>query len=834
LLAAVFFAAVVATVVSTVLVMVRMPSRHPGPATPRGLAALLALAPLSSGPLVVLALGGTLRAVVGAAVVLVVADVLWLRLTRRWSWRGHAAWVATTTLSLSFLAYMLTASIAPGRGGLGTSAALLLWLVEVAVFALGFAYLWEVLDVTSRREWRRRLPDGLVGEPRSFPFVSLHVPAHNEPPDMVIETLRSLVALDYPAFEVVMVDDNTVDPALWHPLRDWCAAYDGPVPVRFVHLEDWPGFKSGALNYVLQHVTDPRAEVIGVVDADYVVEADYLRRTAPLFAERPRLGFVQTPQNYREWEHAPYLRRLFYSYEYFFRVSQVSRNELDAAIFGGTMGLIRRSALEEVGGWDEWCITEDAEVSLKMLRAGWSGQHVERAFGHGVMPLTFEALKRQRFRWCFGGVQILKAHWRSLMPWDRSPSNHLTQAQRWAYLSGGLQWFGDVLALAFAAILGVAGLSLAFGGDLVLRRFAGMLLVLPPLLLALVVVRAVVVLRLRSDATLRDSVGALLLWLALGWTVALACVRGLIQPEGVFLRTPKTREEPSVRDAVRANRVETVLGLGLLAIGVAVLLQGITLPAVALVTMLGWHAVGLLGAPVSSIAAMRAELTRPCAADGRASGCASGCRWACDPCGWAPARWHWPPSRCSAFPWRPPRAAPAGDLPTCSASCGARHRCRAGCSARRRPCLSRSRRQSPRPGGHPDRPRRRSSRSRRRRWRPSRRSRLRSRRPLPPRPHRGRRRRHPRRARHPRPPLRPRPLRRRQRRGGPPPLPPRPVSPRAAARRRAGLPGGGPAPAEAAARRRPDVDVTTTSSVVTRLLVLDGQAPSRQPGGARR
>lgn len=609
MLAAVFFAAVAATLVSTVLVLVRMPARHPGPATPRVLAALLALIPLSAGPLVVLAVGGTPRAVLGAAAVLLVADVLWLRLTRRWSWRGHAAWVASTTVSLSFLAYMLMASLAPGRGALGTSAGLLLWVVEVATFALGFAYLWEVLDVTSRREWRRRLPDGFVGQPAGYPFVSLHVPAHNEPPDMVIETLRSLVALDYPAFEVVMVDDNTVDPELWHPLRDWCAAYEGPVPVRFVHLEDWPGFKSGALNYVLQHATDPRAEVIGVVDADYVVDPDYLRRTAPLFADRPRLGFVQTPQNYREWTHAPYLRRLFYSYEYFFRVSQVSRNELDAAIFGGTMGLIRRSALEEVGGWDEWCITEDAEVSLKMLRAGWSGQHVERAFGHGVMPLTFEALKRQRFRWCFGGVQILKAHWRSLMPWDRSPSNHLTQAQRWAYLSGGLQWFGDVLALAFAAILGVAGLSLALGGDLVLRRFAGMLLVLPPLLLALVVVRAVVVLRLRSDATLRDSLGALLLWLALGWTVALACVRGLVQPEGVFLRTPKTREEPSLRDAVRANRVETGLGVLLAAIAAAVLLRQVTLPAVALATMLTWHAVGLLGAPASSIAAMRAELT---------------------------------------------------------------------------------------------------------------------------------------------------------------------------------------------------------------------------------
>src|SRR5207247_1583300 len=102
------------------------------------------------------------------------------------------------------------------------------------------------------------------------------------------------------------------------------------------------------------------------------------------------------------------------------------------------------AALEQVGGWDEWCITEDAELSLRLLKDGWSGRHVTASFGRGVMPLTFEALKRQRFRWCFGGVQILRRHWRSLLPWARDRDNRLTRGQRWAYLSGGLQWFGDL------------------------------------------------------------------------------------------------------------------------------------------------------------------------------------------------------------------------------------------------------------------------------------------------------------------------------------------------------------------------------------------------------
>ena len=195
------------------------------------------------------------------------------------------------------------------------------------------------------------------------------------------------------------------------------AAGRGVVPgheVKFVHLSDWPGYKSGALNYALEHMVEDSCELIGVIDSDYQIEPHFLRRCAPLFADA-KVGFIQAPQDYRDWQDAPFYRRLYYSYHYFFAVSQPSRNERDGAIFAGTMGLIRRRALEQAGGWDEWCITEDAELSLRILRNGWSGLHVDSSFGKGIMPLTFEALKGQRFRWCFGGIQILRRHWRSML-----------------------------------------------------------------------------------------------------------------------------------------------------------------------------------------------------------------------------------------------------------------------------------------------------------------------------------------------------------------------------------------------------------------------------------
>ena len=329
------------------------------------------------------------------------------------------------------------------------------------------AYLWEICDALGTAHWRRRITSSVRHSvpDADLPFVSLHVPAHNEPPDMVIATLRSLMRLDYPRYEIILIDDNTDDEALWRPVEDWCLRH----AVKFAHLADWPGYKSGALNYALREMTSDQAELIGVVDADYQLEPGFLRRCAPPFLD-PWIGFVQSPQDYRGWREAKYYRRLYYSYKYFFAVSQPSRNEHDGAIFAGTMGLIRRVTLDQLGGWNEWCITEDAELSLRLLRAGWSGLHVDETYGHGIMPLTFEALKGQRYRWCFGGIQILRMHWRSLLFGRQTAANHMSVSQRWSYLAGALQWYGDLLSLVFLIFLLAGAANLATGGGQLFRK----------------------------------------------------------------------------------------------------------------------------------------------------------------------------------------------------------------------------------------------------------------------------------------------------------------------------------------------------------------------------
>jgi cellulose synthase/poly-beta-1,6-N-acetylglucosamine synthase-like glycosyltransferase len=540
--------------------------------------------------------------VAGAAGLLAVSAV-WLPATRHWSARAHLAWAATFYLFAAYLAYMLWWTFVSHLGVLGTIGALVLWVLEAFAAFLGVAYLWELCDALGREAWERRVAgqerQAFPGDP---PFVSLQVPAYNEPPDMVIETLQSLAVLDYPAYEVIVIDDNTEEEDLWRPVESWCHEHG----VKFAHLADWPGYKSGALNYALREMVDPRTELIGVIDADYQLDPHFLSACAPLFADR-RVGFIQAPQDYRDWEQAPFYRRLYYSYKYFFAVSQPSRNERDGAIFAGTMGLIRRDAIERAGGWDEWCITEDAELSLRLLRDGWSGLHVDRSFGRGVMPLTFEALKGQRFRWCFGGIQILRRHWRLMMPGRPKRGNRMDLGQRWAYLSGAVQWYGDLLAVMFFLFLLLGAGNVALGGGLLFRKLSGFLLAAIPLLVVLGLVRAVALLRRGTGASWRDALGAFMVWQSTSVVVARASLQGLFAKEAEFLRTPKTAEDARWWDAVRGNLPESlfaVLGVAGMLGSVAAAGAGGYVTAVLLV----WPTAAFLSAPLNSLGAQRAIL----------------------------------------------------------------------------------------------------------------------------------------------------------------------------------------------------------------------------------
>jgi len=383
--------------------------------------------------------------------------------------------------------------------------------------------------------------------------VSIHVPIHNEPPEMVRETLLALSRLDYANYEVLVLDNNTVDPDVWQPVRDTCAQL-GP-RFRFFHLENWPGFKAGALNYGLE-VTAPDSDIIAVIDSDYQVDPNWLRNTVPYFG-KDDVAFVQAPQNYRDRHESMFKNMCYWEYAGFFHIGMVQRNNFNAVIQHGTMTLVRKEALKQVGGWAEWCICEDAELGIKLYRAGFDSVYINHSFGRGLTPDTLSGYIGQRFRWAYGAVQIVKHHWHALAPWSRSGG--LTAAQRYYFLAGWLPWFADGLALLFTmASIVISGWALYSPRSVELPVAAFLIPTIGSFIFKFVRSLWLYAVRIR-DCSFIESLGAGVAALGLTHTVAKAIINGFLTKGKPFFRTPKCEDKPPLAAAFIQVREEAVM-----------------------------------------------------------------------------------------------------------------------------------------------------------------------------------------------------------------------------------------------------------------------------------
>ena len=415
---------------------------------------------------------------------------------------------------------------------------------------------------------RRRLVPPPVSGRWKLPKISVHVPCYNEPPDMMIETIRALEKVQYRDFEVLIIDNNTRDEAVWRPVESYVASLGRP-NFRFFHLPKWPGFKAGALNFALSE-THPDAEIVATIDSDYVVRPDWLTNLAAHFAD-PQVALVQAPQDYRDANDDLFKRLCFWEYAGFFHLGMKTRDEKNAIIQHGTMALIRKSALQQVGGWGEWCITEDAELGLRLFKAGYRAVYTEHSYGKGLMPDSFDAYRKQRYRWAYGAMTIMKRHMRDLLPFGRG-SSALQREQRYEFLAGWMPWIADGLQLLFVY------LALAWS--------AGMLLfpdkIEPPLTMYLVVTLGMFFFKIckslwlyasKVPCSFADNLGAALAGLSLSYAVSKAVWRGLFTSNLPFHRTPKMENQPALLRGLIAAREETAILLALIGSGVAVIWQ---------------------------------------------------------------------------------------------------------------------------------------------------------------------------------------------------------------------------------------------------------------------
>jgi cellulose synthase/poly-beta-1,6-N-acetylglucosamine synthase-like glycosyltransferase/uncharacterized protein YjeT (DUF2065 family) len=559
-----------------------------------------------AGNLIAIFTFGRLLEIFGFSLVAFGFGLYWIIRLQDWNAPGQVTWAMTLITTGLFVIYTFMLTAFSPLNPLSFIFALIFFFLEAITLLLALSHMHESLDVVCRIRWHR-LMDKLEPVPGYLPMVSLHLPAYNEPVEVVQKTLNSLAQLNYPNFEVLVVDNNTPRQETWRPLEEICRKL-GP-NFHCLHLDQWPGYKSGALNFAVTQ-TDPRAEIIGIIDADYEVDPNFLRELVPAFAN-PQVAFVQTPQDYHDSKGDVFSESMYRGYKYFFEVSMPSRNERNAIIFAGTMGLIRKSVLEEIGGWDEWCITEDAEASLRILKKGYQSLYINRAFGSGLMPFNFEGLKKQRFRWCFGGIQILKKHWEALMPWAHwvDPENKLTLAQRYYYLAGGLGWFSDVFNLLFAFFLVMGAVFKLFSSPVQVRPLTDTVIIVPAVFLFLHILRFIWVLRNRLKVSLGMAVATMYNFFSLGWVVTLACIQGLVQREGVFLRTPKATTSSKAWRAIQVTQWETAIGFICILTGLLAFGSDRNWRTFSLCILLIWQGSLYIAAPLYSLLSLNREAT---------------------------------------------------------------------------------------------------------------------------------------------------------------------------------------------------------------------------------
>jgi len=368
-----------------------------------------------------------------------------------------------------------------------------------------------------------------MGADLAFPKVSIHIPAYFEPVDMLKQTLDAVSRLDYPNFECIVIINNTPDPAFWQPIQDHCRMLGERF--KFINAEKVQGFKAGALRIAMDR-TAADAEIIGILDADYMVDPDWLKDLVPVFAD-PRVGIVQAPQEHRDQDRSLMHYIMNGEYAGFFDIGMVQRNEQNAIIVHGTMCLMRRAAMDMAGGWSSDTICEDTDLGLAIIEHGWLTHYTNHRYGRGLLPDTYEAFRKQRNRWAYGGFQIVKKHWRRFLP----GASRLSRDQRREFSLGWLNWLGAESLGVVVAILNLIWVPIVAFADIAIPDKILTLPIIASFVVSLV--HFVAMYRLRVDMKWGQMLTAMVAAMSVQWTVSRAVAQGLITEHLPFARTSK-------------------------------------------------------------------------------------------------------------------------------------------------------------------------------------------------------------------------------------------------------------------------------------------------------
>ena len=389
--------------------------------------------------------GHSARFNLSVIVIAILAVIMVLKLDGFWR---HVFLALASVVILQYAYWRTTSTLPPIEDLYSFIPGIILYVAEMyCILMLGIS-LFVVADPIER-------PRAPQLDDEECPSVDVFVPTYNEDREILALTLASAKAMDYPAdkFTVYLLDDGGTDQkrnsddavtsAKAHEraamLKDLCNDLGAIYMTRAENVHA----KAGNLNAALWRT---HSELVVVFDADHAPERSFLRETVGHFLEDDRLFLVQTPHFFSNPDpierNLGTFGRMPSENEMFYGKIQKGLDRWNASFFCGSAAVLRREALEEVGGFSGITITEDCETALELHSRGWNSLFVDKPLISGLQPETFASFIGQRSRWCQGMVQILML---------KNPllKHGLSLPQRLSYISSSLFWFFPFVRAVF-------------------------------------------------------------------------------------------------------------------------------------------------------------------------------------------------------------------------------------------------------------------------------------------------------------------------------------------------------------------------------------------------
>lgn len=349
------------------------------------------------------------------------------------------------------------------RGGVDT--AFLLILISAEAYTVMIMFLGYM-----QTAWPlRRMPILLPSDDSQWPHVDLLIPTYNEPLSLVRYTALAAINIDYPPekLHVYILDDGT---------REDFLEFARLAGVGYITRAEHAHAKAGNINHALTTMNSP---YVAIFDCDHVPTRSFLQMTLGWMLKDPRLGMLQTPHHF--YSPDPFERNLLQyktipnEGELFYGIVQDGNDFWNATFFCGSCALLRRSALDEVGGIATETVTEDAHTSLRMQKQGYNTAYINIPQAAGLATETLSAHVGQRIRWARGMIQILRTD-NPLFAWK------MTFAQRLCYFNAMAHFLYAVPRLVF---LGAPLVYLLLGRTIIPGYWVAILVyALPHLVLA--------------------------------------------------------------------------------------------------------------------------------------------------------------------------------------------------------------------------------------------------------------------------------------------------------------------------------------------------------------